>query len=139
MSVFFTANNDTRVPAADPGIMFEAACEPSESCQDEELAFKGLTAQWMGETMQVAPFTRDTITNYLQKSAEGAAKQCSGGHSGTTCGAQWTESKYDGRTGLEQEYSAFNVILANLAVPLRLPVPTNADETFPAAPVPDGL
>ena len=139
MSVFFTADNATQSPTAGPGIMFEAACEPSQTCQAEELGFKGLTAQWMGETMQVAPFTRYTIMNYLQKSAEGAAKQCSGGRDGTTCGTRWTESKYDGKTGLEQEYSAFNVILANLAVPATFSAPTNTDETYPAAPVSDGL
>ena len=141
MSIFFTADNNTQGPDADPGIMFEAACEPSRTCKAEQYAFQGLTAQWMGETMQVAPFTTDKIMSYLQSSAAGAAKQCSGGRNGTTCGTRWTMSKYDGKTGLEQEYSAFNVILANLAVkPSAL---TNMNTTV-AAPVPftlpnDGL
>ena len=133
MSVFFTADNNTQGPAADPGIMFEAACEPEKTCEADIYAFKGITAQWMGETMQVAPFTTDKISRYLQSSAAGAAKQCSGGHNGTTCGTRWTKSEYDGKTGLGQEYSAFNVFLANLAVKSSAPTNMNTTVVAPAA------
>ena len=133
MSVFFTADNNTQDNAAGPGIMFEAACEPWRTCDAYESAFKGLTAQWMGETMQVAPFTTDKIMSYLQSSAEGAAKQCSGGQNGTSCGTRWTKSKYDGKTGLGQEYSAFNVFLANLAVKSSAPTNMNTTVTAQAA------
>ena len=107
--------------------MTEVACEPERTCQDDEHAYKGLTAQWMGEAMQVAPFTTDTISSYLQSSALGAAKQCSGGHNRTTCGTHWTENEFDGITGLGQEMSALNVFLANLAV--NSSAPTNAYTT----------
>ena len=130
MSVFFTADNNTQDDAAGPGIMFEVACEPQGTCQAEQFAFKGLTAQWMGETTQVAPFTTDKIMSYLQSSAKGAAQQCSGGHNGTTCGTRWTKHKYDGKTGLGQEYSAFSVFLANLAV--KSSVPTSMNTTVAA-------
>ena len=133
MSVFFTADNNTQDHAADPGIMFEAACEPEETCDDDLFAFKGLTAQWMGETTQVAPFTTDKIMSYLQSSAVGAAKQCSGGHNGTTCGTRWTKHRYDGKTGLGQEYSALNVFLANLAVKSSAPTKMNTTVAAPAA------
>ena len=126
MSVFFTGPNDT---SSDPGIMTEVACEPVHTCSSDQYAYKGLTAQWMGETMQVAPFTADKISGYLQSSAKGAAKQCSGGHNGTTCGTQWTKSKHDGKTGLGQELSALNVFLANLAVNSSAPINANTTAT----------
>ena len=131
MSVFFTGENDTHDTSAGPGIMVEVACEPVESCGTVESHFKGLTAQWMGEAIQVAPFTKDKILGYLRSSAEGAAKQCSGGHNGTTCGTQWTKSKYDGRTGLGQELNALSVFLANLAVDSSAPVNANTTVATP--------
>ena len=109
--------------------MTEVACEPLGTCDTDQYAYKGLTAQWMGEAMQVAPFTTDIILSYLQSSAEGAAKQCSGGDNGTACGMHWTKSEYDGKTGLGQELSALNVFLANLAV--NSSAPTNANTTEP--------
>ena len=124
MSVFFTEKSNHDI-SADPGIMTEVACESSGSCDAEISAYRGLTAQWMGEAMQVAPFTTDKILSYLQSSAKGAAKQCSGGHNGTTCGTRWTRTEYDGRTGLGQELSALNVFLANLAVNSSAPVNAN--------------
>ena len=105
--------------------MLEVACEPTRTCNPDQYAFKGLTAQWMGEAMQVAPFTTDKTLSYLQSSADGAAKQCSGGPNGTTCGTHWTKSKYDEKTGLGQEFSALNVFLANLAVNSSAPINVN--------------
>ena len=113
MSVFFTGANNTHDTSAKPGIMIEVACEPLRTCNTDQYAYKGLTAQWMGEAMQV---TRDTISGYLQSSAESAADQCPGGGNRTTCGTLWTRNRYDGKTGLGQEMSALNAFLANLAV-----------------------
>lgn len=127
MSVFFTGAYNTDGTSGNPGIMTEVACESIGTCDTDQYAYKGLTAQWMGEAMQVAPFTKDVIMSYLQHSAEGAAKQCSGGQNGTTCGTRWTKSEYDGNTGLGQELSALNVFLANLAV--NSSAPTNANTT----------
>ena len=116
MSVFFTGGHNAHDNSTGVGIMTEVACEPAGLCPTDAHIFKALTAQWMGEAVQVAPFTKDKILGYLQSSAEGAAKQCSGGANGTACGTLWTETKYDGKTGLGQELSAMNVFLANLAV-----------------------
>ena len=114
MSVFFTGSHDAH-NSTGGGILTEVACEPARTCATDQHTFKGLTAQWMGEAVQVAPFTKDKILGYLQSSAEGAANQCSGGVNGTACGTLWTKSKYDGKTGLGQELSAMNIFLANLA------------------------
>lgn len=74
--------------------MTEVACEPTGTCNRDNFAFKGLTAQWMGVTTQIAPFTRTIITTYLQESAKGAATQCTQKNGATTCGAQWTKSTF---------------------------------------------
>ena len=109
--------------------MTEVSCESFGTCSSDQYAYKGLTAQWMGEAMQIAPFTADTILSYLKSSAQGAAKQCSGGNNGTACGTQWTKNEYDGKTGLGQELSALNVFLANLAVNSSAPTIANTTAT----------
>ena len=112
MSVFFSRD----------GVIKEVACEPQDTCNNDQYSFKGIAAEWLGATVQIAPFTADTITPYLQASAKGAAASCSGGDNKTTCGFDWTKSKHDGKTGFGQELSALNVILANLATNASAPV-----------------
>ena len=127
MSVFFTdevvsgQNTSTFT-----GIMTEVACEPINTCSIDAHAYKGIAAQWMGETMQVAPFTSEVILGYLQESAQGAARQCSGGPNGTTCGTHWRDTRYDGKTGLGQELSALNVFVANLALNSSAPTTSSS-------------
>jgi mannan endo-1,6-alpha-mannosidase len=58
----------------------------------------------------------ERIEFILQRSAEGAAKQCSGGEAGTTCGNDWGSGEWDGTEGLGEDLSALNVILGNLRV-----------------------
>ena len=102
--------------------MVEVACEDQGTCNRDQHSFKGLTAQWMGLTMQAAPFTANKILSYLQHSAKGAAAQCSGGKNGTLCGFKWTRPKWDGSQGAGQQLGALNVVLANLALKAPLPV-----------------
>jgi mannan endo-1,6-alpha-mannosidase len=56
----------------------------------------------------------------LQQSAKGAAKQCSGGENGTTCGSDWGRTEWDGTSGLGEDLSALNVILGNLRLSGKL-------------------
>ena len=56
----------------------------------------------------------ERITTILQTSASAAAAQCSGGQNGTACGSDWVSREYDGETGLGQDLSALEVILANI-------------------------
>jgi mannan endo-1,6-alpha-mannosidase len=53
-----------------------------------------------------------SLTTLIEKSAEGAAGQCSGGKNGTTCGANWSTTKWDGTQSLGQDLSALEMILA---------------------------
>lgn len=60
--------------------------------------------------------THQRIDFILQQSAQGAAAQCSGGTHGTTCGNDWASSTWDGSSGLGQDLSALNIILANIPI-----------------------
>ena len=121
MSVFVTKQN----------VLREIACEPQNTCNYDQFLYKGISAQWMGATIQMAPFTADTITPYLQASAKGAAASCSGGDNNTSCGFDWTVAKYDGKPGIGQELSALDVILANLAVDAPSPSTLTAGSSNP--------
>ena len=96
--------------------MTETACEPNETCHDDEFAFKALASQFIGATVQKAPFIANYWMPKLQASAKGAAQQCSGGTDGTTCGFKWTDDKYDGSSGVGQQLGAMNVLMANVMV-----------------------
>lgn len=128
MSIFFPGSNSSSAVTNSKvasGVMVEIACEPLNTCDYDQSSYKGLAAQWLGATTQLASFTGNTILPYLRNSAEGAARQCSGGSNHTTCGTQWTTSTFDGNVGLGQQLSALNVIVANLAINSSAPVTMN--------------
>ena len=96
--------------------MSEVACEPYETCNNDQLAFKALAAQWIGATLRIAPNNAGSLPDNLRSSAQAATRQCSGGKNRTACGTAWTLPKSNGEYGLGQELSAMNVVLANLAI-----------------------
>ncbi|KAJ5600968.1 Mannan endo-1-6-alpha-mannosidase DCW1 [Penicillium hetheringtonii] len=104
---------DTFFPSSNGGIFEEVTCEPSESCNNNEILFKGLVSSWLSFTALLVPSTFDTIMPKLQTSAQAAAKSCSG-HNNNTCGVRWYQSKYDGWIGMEEQISASDIFVANL-------------------------
>lgn len=106
-------------------VMVEVACEPQGTCNNDQPSFKAYLARWMAATVQVAPFFEPQIMDKLRASARGAAKQCSGGPLGRTCGRKWTEAVWDGRTGVGEEMSALSVIQANLIQKVAPPLTAN--------------
>jgi len=51
----------------------------------------------------------------LKSSAVAAAKQCSGGSNGRTCGLSWSKgTQWDGTQGVGQQMAAMSVIFTNL-------------------------
>jgi len=103
-------------------VMFEVACEPQANCNNDQKSFKAYLSRWMAQTIKVAPWTRPTLYPLLQSSAQAAAKACSGGNAGTTCGMKWTTGTYDGDYGPGQQMSALEVIQANLLDAVAGPV-----------------
>jgi mannan endo-1,6-alpha-mannosidase len=100
-------------PTSNGGIFEEVVCEPSESCNDNEILFKGLVSSWLSFTALLVPSTYSTILPYLQTSAKAAALSCTG-HDNNTCGVRWYQSKYDGWIGMEEQISATNLFVANM-------------------------
>ncbi|KAL1846896.1 hypothetical protein Plec18170_008864 [Paecilomyces lecythidis] len=105
-------------------IMYEVACELINDCQTDQFSFKAYLARWMGEVMQIAPYTYDTIMAKLRPTAQAAAAQCVGGKRGSSCGMKWTTGTYDGTDGVGQQMSALEVIQASLAPLVSGPVTT---------------
>ena len=109
--------------------MVEIACEPQVTCDYDQPSFKAYLSRWMAATMQIAPFTTEFITPKLQKSAAGAAGQCSGGPNGNTCGRHWYQSTWDGQKGVGEQMSALSVIQANLISKVAPPVTAKSGGT----------
>lgn len=102
--------------------MFERACEPVNTCMVDQRSFKGYLARWMAATTQMAPFTFDQLMPKLKASAEAAAKTCTGGPQGTTCGLKWTLQQWDQTKDFGQQMAALDVIQANLVTQVDPPV-----------------
>ncbi|KAL6707737.1 hypothetical protein ACN47E_003858 [Coniothyrium glycines] len=118
-------------------IMYEWACETGESgrhCNLDQQSFKAYLSRFMAKTALLAPFTKDTITKYLTASAVGAAKSCSGGADGATCGSKWYTGGWDGASGVGQQLSALEVTQALLMIKKgTLPVKANDAQPKPSA------
>lgn len=93
-----------------PNVMFEAACEPFNTCDNDNRSFKAFMSRWMAATTKVAPYMYDRVMARLRESAKAAALQCSGGPHNETCGLKWTErEKYDGSEGVGEQLAAMEV------------------------------
>lgn len=106
-------------------IMYERACQGSGTCNNDQRSFKSIFSRMLGLTSVLAPFTRDTIDPLIKASAEGAAKSCTGGTDGHTCGLDWTLGHHDGYYGLGEQMSALE-IMQNLLIN-DIPGPYTAD------------
>ncbi|KAF1845401.1 glycoside hydrolase family 76 protein [Cucurbitaria berberidis CBS 394.84] len=118
-------------------IMYEWACETGESgrhCNLDQQSFKAYLSRFLAKTAVMAPFTKDTITKYLKASAIGAAKSCSGGADGATCGSKWYTGSWDGTSGVGQQLSALEVTQALLMIKKgTLPVKKSEAQPKPSA------
>ncbi|KAI1824758.1 cell wall glycosyl hydrolase [Xylaria intraflava] len=105
------------------GIAIEPACEVSNTCDLDELSFKGHLMRWMAVSSVMAPSIYDTLMPLVRSTAEAAAMQCSGsppadqfkGQPGTACGFKWTQKgTFDGLVGVGQQMNALSAIQYNL-------------------------
>ncbi|KAI1334221.1 family 76 glycosyl hydrolase [Xylariaceae sp. FL0016] len=106
------------------GIAFEPSCEPG-NCNTDMESFKGYLHRWMGNTMQLAPYTYDKIYPVLKTSAQAAVKQCTGGDNGRFCGFHWTSGEFDGAVGAGQQMNVLGA-LTSLLMPSAEAALTNA-------------
>jgi mannan endo-1,6-alpha-mannosidase len=91
-------------------VMYEAACEPINTCDTDQFSFKAYLSRWMAKSAVVAPYISAPVSKLLTASAEAAARSCSGGRNGTVCGQKWYVGGYDGSTGIGQDLSALETV-----------------------------
>ncbi|KAH8804955.1 glycosyl hydrolase family 76-domain-containing protein [Xylogone sp. PMI_703] len=91
-------------------VMYENACEKINTCDNDQLSFKGYLARFMWGTTLMAAFTKPAITTVLSTSALAAAKTCTGGDDGVACGQKWYTGGFDNHPGIGQQMSALEVV-----------------------------
>ncbi|KAK3687323.1 glycoside hydrolase family 76 protein [Podospora appendiculata] len=96
-------------------IMYEHACEHVDICNTDMRSFKGYLSRFMYKSAVLVPSLAPAIDELLHTSAKGAAKACSGGPDGTTCGEKWYVGGFDGKVGLGEEMCALETIQGLLA------------------------
>lgn len=114
-SIFFSGN-----------IMYERTCQGTTvGCNNDQRSFKSIFSRCLGQTAVLVPSTYDTITTWILASAEGAARSCTGGYDGHTCGLDWQKGSNDAIYGLGEQISALE-IFNNLLISER-PAPLTND------------
>ena len=106
--------------------MFEAACEPYNHCDNDQLSFKAYFSRFIAASTKWLPELYPLAQPYLQASAIAAAQQCDGdgaGVEGYACGMKWVDNTtWDGTYGFGQQMCALEVIQANLIQSAASPV-----------------
>lgn len=104
--------------AKDSNIMFESACEPVKTCNEEIGIYRSVLARALGDVATFAPYQKASVTPAIQGSATAAAKHCNGNSDNDTfCNFSWLPSETVAFTGLDQQVSALQIVLANLDRP----------------------
>ena len=107
-------------------VMVETACETVETCNYDEPSFKGYLSRWMWASTLVAPFIKPAVTTLLEDTALAAARACSGGANGVTCGHHWYwQEAYDGQVGVGEQMSALETIQGLLVADSVPPLHSN--------------
>ncbi|SCU82326.1 LANO_0B05842g1_1 [Lachancea nothofagi CBS 11611] len=107
-------------------IMYEATCQDSKTCNNDQRSFKSIFSRMLALTSTIAPFTAETIDPLMEASALGAAKSCTGGSDGHTCGTNWQLGSNDGQYGLGEQACALEV-MQSLLIHQR-PAPYSAND-----------
>lgn len=110
-------------------IATEISCELHDACKTDMFTYKGFVHRWYSVITQVAPFTAQQILPVLEKSAQAAIDQCTGGDNGRQCGLRWSDGTYDGHTGAGQEMSALAAVQSLLIVNANAPVTAKSGGT----------
>jgi mannan endo-1,6-alpha-mannosidase len=114
--------------------MAEISCELDENCDRNQSCFKAFFSTWLAFMTTLVPFTTEQVMAKLRTSAQGAAKQCTGGTNGQQCGRRWYQSTWDGTQGLEQQMSALGIFSASLVDDQQAPLTSTTGGTSKSNP-----
>ncbi|CRK11715.1 hypothetical protein BN1723_009467 [Verticillium longisporum] len=106
----------------DNKILYEPACEPNDSCNNDMKFLKGYLARFMWQPTYHLPSLLPQVKILLEPSAVAAAQACSGGENSVTCGQKWNIGGFDGRAGLGQQMCALETIQGLLIGESRSPL-----------------
>ena len=106
-------------------ILYEAACQPAGTCNNDQRSFKAYFSRFLGATAQLVPETRSTIMHWINSSAIAAAQSCSGGTDGHTCGTNWFADGWDGKYGLGEQMAALEIMVNTRALHKHGPYTAN--------------
>ncbi|KAK8183956.1 glycosyl hydrolase family 76-domain-containing protein [Phyllosticta citribraziliensis] len=95
--------------------MYEAACEPINMCNTDQMSFKAYLSRWLAKTTVIVPHTLEIIKPLITASAKGAADACTGPGE-LNCGFRWNTGNFDGMNGLGPQLAALEVFDALLLV-----------------------
>lgn len=104
--------------------MYEASCQISNRCNNDQRSFKAYFSRFLGITAMVLPELSDSIMPYLQSTVPGVLSSCSGGADGHTCGLDWSNGTWDGYYGLGEQMSSLELLQNALLLKTR-PQPAN--------------
>lgn len=91
-------------------ILYEAACEGTDNCSADMSTHKGFLSRFMWQSTVLQPNLLPKVTQLLTASSKAAAKSCTGGEAGVTCGLKWYTGGYDSNPGLGQQMCALETI-----------------------------
>ncbi|KAM3505306.1 hypothetical protein MY10362_003009 [Beauveria mimosiformis] len=122
------------------GAAYEVPCESTPgTCTADMLTFKGYVHRWLSVVTQIVPHTADKILPVLEKSAQAAAKQCTGRETGRTCGFYWSGGKFvdpgvDKTTGAGEYMSALAAVSSLLIKDANPPTTNDTGGTSKGSP-----
>jgi mannan endo-1,6-alpha-mannosidase len=117
------------------GIMYERACETVDMCDVDMQSFKGYLARFMFQSTLLLPDLTNDVNKLLTTSALAAAKACTGGPNGTTCGQKWYVGGFDGTIGMGEEMCALEVVQGLLASTAPPPLKAGEIKNLSATPI----
>ena len=106
-------------------VMYEAQCELSNTCDNDQFSFKAYLSRWMAKSALILPDLSAQIQPLLEQSAAAAAQACTGSGS-NVCGTKWYVGGYDGVQGLGQYLSAIETIQSLLVFHGDVKTPSTA-------------
>lgn len=96
-------------------VLYERACELYDICNEDQKIFKGVYLRYLGFASRLVSDATNRIMDLIGPTASAVASSCSGGDQGTACGLKWTTGGYDGSSGLQEQVSALEALVNQVA------------------------
>jgi mannan endo-1,6-alpha-mannosidase len=94
------------------GVAWEEICEEDRECNVDQIVYRNTMFRSLGAISLLAPATADKMAPIMEKSAEAAVEQCTGGSSGRQCGFFWVDGEFEKpqTSGLGEQMNALSAV-----------------------------